>query len=576
MAETSRKIALVPNAVVAGPVALSAAIGLLVTLCHVAQGLFLALFLDSLMSGAADAAASRWLFALAAVIPVRAALLWSGELAAQVTARRVKDDLRIRLLSRLAGIGPAVAMGRRAGDLQGALVGGVEALESYYSRYIPAIAAAFLGCGSVLGVLAWVDWPTALLLGGFVVAYPLLDRLWLRWQMPETSGVFAAMADFGSHLLESLQGMTTLKAFDAAGRRRGALAQRAADLRRESMAALSLTMMRTGLTGFVTLMGVAATLCVGAWRAAAGSLSGFALLLMLFLAREAFRPLARLEQEFHTAWAAGGAKAPILELLREEPAVRDPAQARPAPTTADIVFDAVSFGYPARGENALSSVSMRIGEGEFVAVVGASGSGKSTLASLLLRLFDPRTGSIRIGGVDIRELPLRTLRSLIGFVPQHPLLFHGTIEDNLRLARPEATRPELQAAAEAAQIADFIAGLPQGYATQIGEAGATLSGGQRQRLAIARALLADTPILVLDEATSNLDAQGERAFLEALLALPERRTILAITHRLSSFAAADRVLVLDEGCLVEAGDPGSLRRDGGVYARLLAAEGEAA
>lgn len=552
----------------------SAAIGVAITACYIAQGMLFAWALADLFAGASVLPAS--LAALAGVIVLRAGLLWVAEMAAQDIAAVAKQELRQRLLSHLAAFGPGVTLLRQTGDLQATIVGGVEALETYCSRYLPAIASAILGCAGVLILLAVVDWPSALVLSVFVIAFPLLDRLWMRWCMPEISGVFSAMGAFGTYLLDSLQGVLTLKAFGASERRRAVLARRAATLRQESMRTLAVTMMRTGLTSFVTLSGIAFVLSFNAWRAASGTLSPFALLIALFLAREAFRPLDRLEKEFHTAWAASGAIAPIADLLALKPPIADPAAPIAPPVTSDIIFDDVGFTYGGRDAPALSSVSFAVHEREFVAIVGPSGAGKSTVAALLMRFFDPQEGVIRIGGANIRDLRVRDIRAMVSVVSQDTFLFHGTIADNLRLAKPEASLEELRAASAAAHIATFIENLPRGFDTIIGERGAQLSGGQRQRLAIARALLKNAPILVLDEATSNLDPASERAIQAALDTMAAQRTTLVIAHRLSTVVKADRVLVFDGGRLVEAGSPVELANSDGAYARLIAAEKAAA
>ncbi|HEV2573003.1 MAG TPA: ATP-binding cassette domain-containing protein [Beijerinckiaceae bacterium] len=235
-----------------------------------------------------------------------------------------------------------------------------------------------------------------------------------------------------------------------------------------------------------------------------------------------------------------------------------------------------SFAYDTNDTKALSSVSFSIKEKEFVALVGPSGAGKSTVISLLLRFFDPTSGHIRIGGTNISDLSLENLRSLVSVVSQDTYLFHGTIEDNLRIAKPDATKDEIHAAAIAAHIDEFIFNLPQGYATEIGERGAHLSGGQRQRLSIARALLKNAPILILDEATSNVDPRSESAIQDALDGLVGRRTTLVIAHRLSTIRKADRILVLENGRIVEEGNHQSLEQSGQIYSRLMAAQGEAA
>lgn len=564
----------------AGPiktrVAISTAIGLLITACYVLQGLFLAQALAALFTGAAMADVMRWIIAFAGIVILRGFLLWCAEMAAQTTAQQTKEHLRARLLAHLAALGPGVTLRQQTGDLQAVLVAGVEALESYYSRYMPAIFIAILGCAGVLAVLAWIDWPSALLLGTFVIAFPIADRLWLRWRMPKSSGVFAAMGAFGAYLLDSLQGIVTLKAFDATAARRKELALRAANLRQEAMNTLAVTLMRTGLTGFITLIGMALVLSFNSWRTAAGMLAPVALFTTLFLMREAFRPLDRLEKEFHTAWAASGAAISVSDFLALRPNIEQPATSAAKPIAHDIAFDDVSFAYDANDAKALSSVSFSIKEKEFVALVGPSGAGKSTVISLLLRFFDPTSGHICIGGTNISDLSLENLRSLVSVVSQDTYLFHGTIEDNLRIAKPDATKDEIHAAAIAAHIDEFIFNLPQGYATEIGERGAHLSGGQRQRLSIARALLKNAPILILDEATSNVDPRSESAIQDALDGLVGRRTTLVIAHRLSTIRKADRILVLENGRIVEEGNHQSLEQSGQIYSRLMAAQGEAA
>ncbi|MDT2022271.1 ABC transporter ATP-binding protein [Methylocella sp. CPCC 101449] len=564
----------------AGPlktrVAISTAIGLLITACYVLQGLFLAQALAALFTGAAMADVMRWIIAFAGIVILRGFLLWCAEMAAQTTAQQTKEHLRARLLAHLAALGPGVTLRQQTGDLQAVLVAGVEALESYYSRYMPAIFIAILGCAGVLAVLAWIDRPSALLLGAFVIAFPIADRLWLRWRMPKSSGVFAAMGAFGAYLLDSLQGIVTLKAFDATAARRKELALRAANLRQEAMNTLAVTLMRTGLTGFITLIGMALVLSFNSWRTAAGILAPVALFTTLFLMREAFRPLDRLEKEFHTAWAASGAATSVSDFLALQPNIEEPATSAAKPIAHDIAFDDVSFAYDTNDTKALSSVSFSIKEKEFVALVGPSGAGKSTVISLLLRFFDPTSGHIRIGGTNISDLSLENLRSLVSVVSQDTYLFHGTIEDNLRIAKPDATKDEIHAAAIAAHIDEFIFNLPQGYTTEIGERGAHLSGGQRQRLSIARALLKNAPILILDEATSNVDPRSESAIQDALDGLVGRRTTLVIAHRLSTIRKADRILVLENGRIVEEGNHQSLEQSGQIYSRLMAAQGEAA
>jgi ATP-binding cassette subfamily C protein CydD len=269
-----------------------------------------------------------------------------------------------------------------------------------------------------------------------------------------------------------------------------------------------------------------------------------------------------------------GANA-VTELLDAPPEVLEPA----SPATMDravlqpcVSFDGVHFSYEPNRAPALAGVSFAVDAGETVAVVGPSGAGKTTLVSLLLRYFDPQAGTIKVGGHDLKDLSLVALRSLIAVTFQDTYLFRRSVRDNLLLARPGATTAEVESAAQAANAHDFIVGLPDGYDTIVGERGARLSGGERQRVAIARALLADAPILVLDEPTSSVDAASETLITNAIEQLTAERTTIVIAHRLSTLRRADRVVVLDEGRVVEMGRPSELRRAGGAFARLIAAQ----
>jgi len=237
-----------------------------------------------------------------------------------------------------------------------------------------------------------------------------------------------------------------------------------------------------------------------------------------------------------------------------------------------VQFEEVTFAYSDDRAPALDGVSFEVSPGETVALVGPSGAGKTTVVSLLLRFFDPTSGTVRVGGHDIRTLGPGQLRSLIAVTFQDSYLFHRSIAENLSLGRPRASVADMQAAARAANAHDFITALPDGYDTVVDERGASLSGGERQRLTIARALLADSPILVLDEPTSSVDALSESLITEALGRLTAERTIIVIAHRLSTVVRADRVIVLDNGRVVEAGRPDDLRDRGGAFARLVDAQ----
>jgi ABC-type multidrug transport system fused ATPase/permease subunit len=321
--------------------------------------------------------------------------------------------------------------------------------------------------------------------------------------------------------------------------------------------------------------GLALAIGVGALRFEAGVLTITELLVLLMLNREAFRPLRDLQSAFHATYSAEAAAGGIFELLESESAVTDPGSgerpARPFGDTAPAVdFDGVSFAYDAAARPALRDFSLAVAPRETVAIVGRSGAGKTTVVSLLLRFFDPQSGRIRIDGVDVRAIALVRLRAMVAVVSQDIYLFHGTIYDNVAFGRPGASDPEVRQALQLANAAEFVDALPAGAETVVGDRGLTLSGGQRQRLAIARALIKDAPILVLDEATSSVDVRGERIVQEALERAREGRTTLVIAHRLSTVRSADRIVVLDEGRAIELGDHAALVACGGAYAELVA------
>lgn len=552
--------------------AATVACGLLAQAMLVVHALCLARLLDQAMEGAS---LHPWLAIGLAALVLRGVLVWLEEWWAQQVGMRTRAVLRERLLARLMRLGPAWAAARPTGELQATLVAAVDAVQVHASRHVPSLLGAVLGCALALGALAWVDAGCALLLAVFVLGQPLLDRLWLRRHMPGASGVMAALAAFGAQLLDSLRGMETLWAFGASARWRMRLAEQAARLRAESMHTLRATLLRAGLTRFVGLAGMASVLGWGSWQLGQGRLDAASLLAVLLLSREAFRPLERLEKAFHAAWAARDGLHAIDALLHAPLPVPEPQRPGPAPADGRISLRGVCFAHdqgqePGRPE-VLHGLDLDIADGEWVALVGPSGVGKSTLLSLLWRAADPRRGMVCLGGRDLRELSLAQLRSRVALVAQDTLLFSGSLEDNLRMASPQACLSDIEAVLRDVQLADLVDSLPQGLQTEVGEFGAHLSGGQRQRLALARALLRRAPVLLLDEPTSSADPRTEQALLQVLRPLRGRRTLVMAAHRLETAREADRIVVLEDGRVAEQGTHDDLLRRGGRYARLWAA-----
>ena len=352
------------------------------------------------------------------------------------------------------------------------------------------------------------------------------------------------------------------------------LGQKARELSAATMRMLATNLITRGIIDVGIGVGAAAAIALGAYRVTHGMMKLQALLIVLMAGTEIFRPLRDFRTVLHDGMVGQAAAIGINALLQAE-APLPKGGARPsAPLAPTIVLDDVHFSYPGGRGEALSGLSLDVKAGERVGIVGPSGSGKSTVAALLLRLYDPQSGSVCIGSADLRSLDPDAARAQIAVVRQDTYLFHGTVEDNLRLGNPDATPAQIMAAACAANAHDFITALPQGYATMIGERGLRLSGGQRQRLAIARALLRDAPILILDEALSSVDAENEAIIQSALDRLMAGRTTLILAHRLSSVIDADRILVLDRGRVVESGTHRDLMQLGGAYRQLMGAQAE--
>ncbi|NKL88382.1 ATP-binding cassette domain-containing protein, partial [Rhizobium leguminosarum] len=317
----------------------------------------------------------------------------------------------------------------------------------------------------------------------------------------------------------------------------------------------------------------------GAHSVLAGTLSAGILGQFLLYAVISAGSLGALSEVWGELSQAAGAADRLTELLDEVSPIAAPASPEPLPSSSRgrVEFSGVHFAYPSRpGKSALHGLSFAITPGETVAIVGPSGAGKSTVFSLLLRFYDPQQGSVKIDGVDAQLTTPDELRQRIAIVPQDVTIFAASIHDNIAFGRPGASRDEVRAAALAAQADEFIARLDQGYETEVGERGITLSGGQRQRIAIARAILKNAPVLLLDEATSALDAESETLVQKALDGLVDGRTTLVIAHRLATVLKADRILVMDQGRVVEEGTHQSLIRHGGIYARLARLQFDAA
>jgi ATP-binding cassette subfamily C protein CydCD len=508
---------------------------------------------------------------IALVMVLRGAAEHWRAVVAHETAARVQKKLRRTLYDKVASLGPGTVNRRRSGGLTLSLIDGVEQLETYFGQFLPQFLIAVLSPLLIFAVVAFIDLPVALVMLAAALVALFAPALWHKFDVRNSMGRQKAYASFAAEFLDSIQGLATLKAFGQSKARADRLEVEAREVFRRTMWVLGTNSLARGITDSSIACGAAAALVYGAVRVESGAMALTSLLVILMLGIEIFRPMRELRSVLHQGMVGLSAAQGIYGLLDDRPMVADAA---PAPLdkalAPTIAFEDVRFAYPGTRRAVHHALSFRAAAGERLGLVGPSGGGKSSIVRLLLRFYDPDVGRITIGGHDLRTLSFAQIRSLISVVNQDTFLFHGTVEDNLRLGRPDAAWPEIEEAARAANIHDFIQTLPQGYRTVIGEKGIKLSGGQRQRLAIARALLRDTPILVLDEALSAVDAENEAVIQEALDRLMQGRTTLILAHRLSSVIDCDRILVLDGGRVAEEGGHETLMARGGVYARLMA------
>ena len=505
------------------------------------------------------------------VIALRGLFTWGGSIAATAVAVRVKTDLRQRLFAHLLALGPAYARDEQTGELANAAVAGVEALDAYFSQYLPQLAISALVPLAILIIVFPLDPLSGLVLLLTAPLIPIFMILIGKAAEALTKRQFETLSRLSAHFLDSLQGLTTLKIFGASKSHAKTMDQANRHFRDTTLGVLRITFLSALALELIATLSTAVVAVEVGLRLLYGQMAFQQALFLLIIAPEFYVPMRMLGLRYHAGMAGVTAGKRIFDIL-DTPVFRNQGSGIGhsfiAPSLCSMVLTNVSYTYPNAESPALQNVSLEIKAGQHTALVGPSGSGKSTLVSILLRFIAPDVGQVTVDGVPLGEISPDAWREKIAWVSQKPYIFNDTIAANIRLAKPDATDEEVIAAARAAHLHDFVQSLPQGYNTQVNEAGARLSGGEAQRLALARAFLKDAPILIMDEPTSSLDPRLEALLDDSVRRLMQGRTVLTIAHRLNTVFRADQIIVLDGGRVAESGTHAQLLANNGLYARL--------
>ncbi|WP_081839007.1 thiol reductant ABC exporter subunit CydD [Thermogemmatispora carboxidivorans] len=558
------------------PLALSVLAGLLALLATVGQMALLSWVIARVFLGHADLQqVGPALIALLVIIGLRAALVWLREFSARRAGSRVKSEMRRRLFAHLLRLGPLFVRGERSGELVAILNEGCERLETYVARYLPQTVWSLV-IPLLLLVIIWpLDHLSAMLL---LITGPVIPILMIAvgsYSQKHIQRQWTTLARLSAHFLDTIQGLLTLHLFGRSGAQEAHVARLSDEYRRRTLKVLRYAFLSGAVLEFMTMLAIGLIAVFLGVRLINREIPFEQAFLVLLLIPEFYRPLRELGTQYHAGMEGRVAARRMREILAAMPPVSEPGEAiapswSAAPLT--ITCEHVTCRYAGSERPALQNVSFTLPAGACTALVGRSGAGKSTLVNLLLRFMEIESGAILVNGLSLDRLPADLWREYVALVPQRPYLFSGSVRDNIRLARPGASDAEVERAAELAGAADFIRELPAGYDTEVGEQGLRLSAGQLQRLALARAFLKQAPLLILDEPSSSLDPESEALLSAALARLRRQCTVLVIAHRINTVAAADQVLVLDSGHLVESGQPAALlQQSTSAYAQLMTA-----
>lgn len=554
---------------------LKALLGVAVSGTYVAQAVLLGKIVGQLYSKEELSAVIQTILYVSAVIASRLILIYYNSVYGKKIIGKVKNILRRRIYDKLLKLGPAFLDDERTGKLGSTMVSGVDYLEGYLTLYIPQILVCVIACGAMLIYVFSLHYVLGIISTAALIAVLISPVAFGKILSESSNAHWTAYRNLTAEILDGIQGITTAKAYNAQERLGKLLKEKMRTLFSETMRNLKVNLAEIGISNFASGIGTSFTLAVAALLTSAHIIPVSSLLILLFMTNEVFRPANELAAYFHQGFMGITSMGGIFALLDEEEKIKDEGTKTIDIKFADgfeIKYKNIEFAYSEKKNTVFKNLNFTVAKNEKLAVAGESGSGKTTIVNLLLRFYEPTSGSIYINGTDIKDLTLKSLRSLITVVSQETYLFNGTIKENLLHANEDADEEKLIDACKAANIHSFIQSLPDGYNTKVGERGLNFSGGQRQRIAIARAVLKNSPIVVLDEATSSVDTENENEIKQGLNHLLRNRTSITIAHRLNTIENSDRILVLHRGEIVEEGSYKELILKDGYYKKLVEAQ----
>lgn len=538
------------------------------------QALVLAHIIARACTGTASLASLGFpLGLLLAAILGRAAMNWLEEHLALRLAGGVQQRLRHAVLCKMENLGPVRMRKEQHGALMTLLTEGLDTLEVYFQKYLPQLFKSAIIPVVFLLLVFPFDWATGLILLITAPLVPVFMALIGSWTKQQTKRQWKVLARMGGYFQDVLEGLATLKLFNRSAEQREKIDEVSEDFRKVNLRVLKWAFLSALVLELLTTVSIALIAVGLGLRLVYGQIDFSVALFLLFLAPDYYLPLRSLGTQYHNSLNGAEAAKELFAFLALPERENNNAGGASAPSSnASLEFCNVGFAYE-QGRPALRGVNLRLAPGERLGIVGPSGSGKSTLLHLAAGFLQPDTGELLLGGIPLGATPATQPGRCFALVPQDPYLFQGSILDNIRLGNPGSTDDEVKKLCRTIGAEDFIQGLPQGYATPVGQGGQGLSGGERQLLAIARACLKNAPIILLDEATKNLDWRTDRQVQKALAHLTREHSVIAVAHRLQTVADMDHILVLDAGLVVEQGTPAELRRRGGPFAQMLEMHG---